>query len=164
MRGLVLHSMLLLIVAAVATAAWSKDTHTPAVQFKPGQVWSYKTRPQDKGSTFTVILVEQARGHELVHVRVDGLHLKNPMHAGGFSDSAGHLPMEEEALRACRDQLLREGAVVPQESLGGYKQWKQAFDEGHAGAFNIPLADVIDTLERTLNHQEANGRVMVSPK
>jgi hypothetical protein len=32
----------------------------------------------------------------------------------------------------------------------GYAEWRKAFDEGHAGIFTIPVAEIISFVESTL--------------
>jgi|GEM_PF-2140924 len=35
--------------------------------------------------------------------------------------------------------------------LDGYAQWKQAFDQGHAGVFTIPVSEIVGFVEATIN-------------
>lgn len=47
-------------------------------KYKPGQVWSYKTRADEHESTLTILRVEQGpEKKRIVHIRVDHVQLTN---------------------------------------------------------------------------------------
>ena len=49
-------------------------------KFKPGQVWSYTTRPGEPASTVIILRVDyQVKLGTIVHVRVEGLQSHNLM-------------------------------------------------------------------------------------
>ena len=93
-------------------------------KYKPGQVWSYQTRPGEDASTLTVLRVEEApEKKRIVHIRVDRIQLKNC--AGGPGpDTAGHMPFAREALDASVIKVLRTGDVPD------YKKWLQSVAPG----------------------------------
>ena len=120
------------------------------VKFAAGQVWTYTTRPQDKDSTLTIFKVEDYHGKPIVHIRIDGLNIKNPGSSSGFSRGVGHVPISEEALAGSTVKLVRTGASVPPESMQGYQNWRTAADAGKAGIFTIPVAKIADFSEETI--------------
>jgi hypothetical protein len=45
----------------------------------------------------------------VVHVRVSGLNIPNPMHPSGVSREIGHMPFTAEAVRQSVTDLLSDG-------------------------------------------------------
>ncbi len=67
-----------------------------ASSLEVGQVWAYKTRPGENGSTLTVLKIEQFKDlGQVVHVRIDGIRCVGQL--------GGH-PLRQELLhRRIRD-------------------------------------------------------------
>ena len=116
-------------------------------KYKPGQVWSYQTRPGEDASTLTVLRVEEApEKKRIVHIRVDRIQLKNC--AGGPGpDTAGHMPFAREALDASVIKVLRTGDVPDYKN--GYKEWRQAWDAGKGGFYAITVAAAVNVMQET---------------
>src|SRR5687768_16258527 len=67
--------------------------------YQVGQVWSYKTRPNEEQSTFTVVLIERdARLGPIIHISINGLKLTNPVSADMPYDTIAHMPFSEKAI------------------------------------------------------------------
>lgn len=125
-------------------------TETNKSKYKVGQVWSYKTRPQEPNSTFTVVKVESSEKlGTIVHVSLQGLKVKNSRHKNGFSDTVSHMPFSEKAIDQSVTKLVKENADLP-DYQEGYNQWKQAFDAGKGGIFTITVAEAIEVIEKPL--------------
>ncbi|MBV9926805.1 MAG: hypothetical protein JOZ96_17430 [Acidobacteria bacterium] len=137
----------LLAVAAYAQESMLKDTTES--KYKVGQVWSYKTRPDEKDSTFVVLKVENhPKLGNIVHIALRGLRLKKPN--GDFIEGASHLPFAEEAINKSALKLVKEKAELP-DFEEGYGLWREAFDAGKAGVYTISVAEAVGVMEETLN-------------
>jgi hypothetical protein len=122
---------------------------TTESKYKVGQVWSYKTRSNEKKSSFIVLKVEHhPKLGNIVHIALRDLKLKKPN--GEFIETAGHLPFAEEWIDKSAIKLLKEKADVPKYE-DGYGMWREAFDTGKAGVYTITIAEAVDVMEVTLN-------------
>jgi hypothetical protein len=115
-----------------------------------GQIWKYKTRPGEDGSRLTILKTEShPKLGGIIHIAVDGLRMKNPLASGGMSSMVGHMPYQEAALRASLVGVAGQSPDAP--DLDGYKIWKDAFDQGKAGIWSIPLSEAIGAMEKIAN-------------
>ena len=121
-------------------------------KYKVGQVWAYRTRPNELNSLLTVVKVELQHGTAVaVHIYVDGLNLK-PAESGGLpGTTASHLPFSEEALDASVTDMVDHVVVLP-DFEEGYMMWREAFLEGNAGIFSVTVAEVMDFMESTMGN------------
>jgi hypothetical protein len=120
-------------------------------KFEPGQVWQFNARSSEAQSRLTVLKTEaHPKLGNIVHIRIDGIALKNPNSSSRVSTFISHLPYGEEALSKCVTNLERSDAEVPAFEEG-YKHWKQAFDAGRAGIWTAPVSDAIASMESALN-------------
>ncbi|HEX8143891.1 MAG TPA: hypothetical protein VF553_14930 [Pyrinomonadaceae bacterium] len=137
------------VVAAYGTGQDSELKDTTESRYKVGQIWSYKTRPNEKKSSFIVLKVENhPKLGNIVHIALRDLKLKKPN--GDFIETAGHLPFAEEAINKSAVKLLKEKADLP-DYEEGYGMWREAFDAGKAGIYTITIAEAVDVMETTLN-------------
>ena len=140
---------ILLVVTAYASAQDSMLKDTTESKYKVGQVWSYKTRPEEKQSTFIVVRVEShPKLGNIIHIALRDLKLKKPN--GDFIEGANHLPFAEEAINKSAVKLVKEKADLP-DYEEGYRQWREAFDAGKAGVYTISVAEAVGVMEETLN-------------
>ena len=120
------------------------------LKYKPGQAWRYRARPGEEQSKLTVLRVEvHPTLGTIVHVRLDGLRIRNPKAPGGYTDTATHLPFSEKALD---DSVLAVSALagpVP-EYQEGYNLWRKSFDAGKGGVFTISVSEAVDGMEKGL--------------
>ena len=132
------------------TAAPLQDVTTS--KYKVGQVWAYRTRPNEPNSSLTVVKVELQYGTAVVvHIHVDDLNLK-PAESGGLpGTTASHLPFSENALDASVTNMIDHVVVLP-DFEEGYMMWREAFLEGKAGIFSLTVAEVIDFIESTMSN------------
>ena len=140
---------ILLAVTAYGGVQDSMLKDTTESKYKVGQVWSYKTRPDEKKSTFIVIRVEShPKLGNIIHIALRDLRLRKPN--GDFIEAASHLPFAEEAINKSAIKLLKEKGEVP-EYEEGYRLWREAFDAGEAGVYTITVAEAVSVMEETLN-------------
>ena len=119
--------------------------------FKAGQVWSYKTRPNEAASTLTVCKIEVAgKLGTVVHVSIDGVKVKSPQSKGGEANTIAHLPFSEAAFRQSTSKLIQEGVPLPNYTEG-YATWRKAVEDGKGGAWTITVAEAIASMESVLN-------------
>jgi len=129
------------------------DRSIQPTSFKVGQVWAYQTRPQEPQARLTVVHIDRdPRLGIIVHVRLTGLHLRNPRIAGGISTEVPHLPVAARALVQSVTRKLSDHGPLG-EYLEGYHVWRKEFDAGTAGIFTVPLAEIIDGVEHGLNQR-----------
>ena len=71
---------LALLIVIVSSSAQTEYTlkEVQDAKYKPGQVWSYKTRPNEQKSTVTILRVDEtAQAKRIVHIRVEHVQLTN---------------------------------------------------------------------------------------
>ena len=143
--------LLAFLIAAGCGEQPAALTDTTGSRYQVGQIWSYKTRPQEPQATLTVVKVEShPKLGTVVHVSLQGLQMKNPQAPGGYSDTLSHLPMSVEALNKSVIKLLREQEPLP-DFQDGYKEWRRAFDKGEAGIFTVTVAEAVGFAETAIN-------------
>ncbi len=139
------------VVAILALLSQSPALAEP--DLAAGQIWSYQTRPSEESSKVTVLKIESdEKLGGIIHIRVDGLQLKNPAVASGVGEVIQHLPYSETALR--KSLLRLSGSVEPLPAFDeGYRTWRSALDRGEAGVFTVPVSEAVSFVEQTLNAQ-----------
>jgi hypothetical protein len=146
---LALYVFLLGTVTAYGANQDSTLKDTTESKYKVGQIWSYKTRPNEKKSSFIVLKVENhPKLGNIIHIALRDLKMKKPN--GDYIETAGHLPFAEEAINRSAVKLLKEKVDLP-EFEEGYGIWREAFDVGKAGIYTITIAEAVDVMETTLN-------------
>lgn len=119
--------------------------------FRAGQVWSFKARSGERGATLTVLLVERLPGiGEVVHFRLDGLHVRSPENPGGFADSIDHLPINGEALARSVTTLVRDEEPLP-DFMDDVRAWRRLVATRRAGVYNMTVAEIVEFIEQKLN-------------
>jgi hypothetical protein len=143
---------LLVLVFTIASFAKNTQVHLKEVsdeKYKPGQVWSYKTRTNESESTLTILRVEKIDGKKsIVHIRVDRIVLKN-CSGGPEPEQLPHMPFSREAIDASVLKVLRTGQVP--DFHEGYSEWRSAWDSGKAGFYTITVAQALDVSHATFN-------------
>jgi hypothetical protein len=98
-------------------------------KYKPGQIWTYHTRPQEEKSRLTILKVEDARGlyglGVIVHIRVDGLLIQ----IGSKSTMSGllHRVFTETALDKSVVDLKKQIGPTP-DFQSSYNLWLKQFE------------------------------------
>ncbi|MGN6093971.1 MAG: hypothetical protein ACTHOL_16600 [Luteibacter jiangsuensis] len=112
-----------------------------------GQSWTYRTRPGEEASRVAIrrIGIEPEDG-EVFHVSILGVKLRNHRLPGGIQPAMHHAAVSRASLDA--SLLHPDGQADTEENWrDGYDVWRQAYDNGDAGIFDIPLADVLGYIE-----------------
>jgi len=124
-------------------------------QFAEGQVWTYKTRPNEQDSRITVVRVDadDPEFGNIIHIYVSSLDIPNASAAGGRTTFVNHMPYEEEALKAAVLDLQSNDQPLPEGFEDGYRLWREAFENSEAGVFNIPVSDAIEFVQASISGQ-----------
>ncbi|WP_010461794.1 hypothetical protein [Pseudomonas mandelii] len=127
------------------SALWSTAAFSASKELKVGDIWAYKNRPGEDGSTLTILKIENyPKLGKVIHIRVDGFQMINPVTGSEFNEMP-HLPFQAKALERSITHRVGETAEITDFSQG-YMAWRTAFDERKAGAFKITVRQVLDGL------------------
>jgi hypothetical protein len=85
----------------------------------------------------------------IYHISVFGVRLHNPLAPGGATTELPHFPVSRETLdKSC---LELQGVRQPNpEYLRGYGEWREVFDAGKAGVFDIPVAEIVEIVQSAI--------------
>lgn len=118
-----------------------------AGEYQAGQVWEYQTRPGEEASRLYIVRVDS---HEtlgnIYHIFVKGVHIKNPHIEGGIQTQLPHAPVDQKTLDASLTKLIKTTHSLP-DITEGYNVWKESFDSGEGGVFNISVKQIIQYIE-----------------
>jgi hypothetical protein len=120
---------------------------TDASRYSEGKLWRIQARPGEDGATLLINRIEHdPRFGAIHHIGIFGVRLDNPLSPSGLTTELPHFPVSRATLDASCIGLL--GARVPDpEYLRGYEVWREAFDAGQAGVFDIPVADIVSFVQ-----------------
>lgn len=128
------------ILAGLAMIAGG-DANAKPIAFKSGQVWEYRTRPQDGGSLVKIQRISRDRVLGLIyHISLIGLTMRNAEMDGSLM----HAPVSREVLDKSVVKRFGGKATFPSADEG-IAEWKKA--EG--GVFTIGLAEIADLVDGT---------------
>lgn len=118
-----------------------------------GQIWEYQSRSGEEVSHIYIVRIDDhERLGKLYHIYIDGVQVKNPYIERGVQNIIPHIPVEERTLDESLTRLIEITEVLPDPS-NGYNVWKQAFDSGEGGVFNIPVKQIIQYIEDATNNK-----------
>ncbi|MBN8815871.1 MAG: hypothetical protein J0J06_10530 [Sphingomonas sp.] len=133
--------VLLLLMLAVPTGA------TPAAEpdrYAEGQVWEYRTRPQDAGSLIKIQRIEDGgKIGRIYHVSIIGLSFAG---ASPGKSLLVHCPVSRQTLDASvtkRSDVQRDWP----DMTAGIAEWRAA----NGGVFTIGIAEIVTILETTMS-------------
>jgi hypothetical protein len=114
--------------------------------YRAGQVWSYKTRPNEKSSTLTILRVETTpKVGVIIHVHVDKVQFSNCT-GGPAPTSIDHAPFTKAAIDKSVIRQIRETSELPAFEAG-YRDWL-----AHCGGvYTISVAEMIGVNDTTFN-------------
>jgi hypothetical protein len=110
----------------------------PPQDYANGQVWHYKTRPEDQDSLLRINEIEKTGGtapaRVIYHISIIGVHF----HGAAEPIAIAHLPVSRETLDASVTGLATTKAPFPSDA-DGLKNWREA----HGGVFTTPIAEIL---------------------
>jgi hypothetical protein len=131
--------LILLAMMILGTTAAEAAKH----RFVEGQVWSYHTRPQDRGSLLRIWKIERGSdGERVFHISVIGLSA--PKGKAPFPEIE-HLPLTEAALDESVVARVQSDAVFPNPSTG-YASWRKS----GGGPFTMTVAEVVELVAKSI--------------
>ena len=124
-----------------------------APKYAVGQLWAYRTRPSEPDSTVLINYVEhnQILG-DIYHIGVLGVSLPSPGPENNPITELPHFPVSRATLDKSVTALVENRRPDP-TYIEGYREWKQAFDDGKAGIFDISVAEIVDIIEQAISQQ-----------
>lgn len=149
-------ALLLLLLSMVFTSASLRaDAQEMEEKYRPGQKWSYKTRPGEEDSYLVVLKVDKdPQLGNIVHVALRKLKMKNELTPdGSVSENVNHMPFSQAALDKSGLKLLEEKTDLP-AFAEGYRMWREAFDAERAGVYSITVAEAVAVMEAALNQRK----------
>lgn len=119
-------------------------------RYAEGQVWSYRTRFGEEGSTLQINKIDddQKLG-PIFHISVFEVRVKNPYAPEGSVIELPHFPVSKETL----DKSVVALSKTPARKVAyeeGYSHWKREFDAGRAGVFSASVAEIVAGVEATI--------------
>jgi hypothetical protein len=123
--------------------------------YAEGQLWSFRARPGEDQATLLINRIEQhPKLGAIHHISVFGVRLDNPMAPGGVTTELPHFPVSRETLdKSC---LELQGVRAPNpDYLRGYGEWREVFDAGRAGVFDIPVSEIVDIVQEAIAQHAA---------
>ena len=121
-------------------------------KYKEGQVWSYKTRENESDSKIYIVKIEYNKTiGKIYHIYIDNLNMKNPYQKSKIQNNLPHSPVSEKTLD---DSVIKIVTAKYENNIDisdGYVAWKEAFDDGKAGVFTIPVNEIIQCIEDVAN-------------
>lgn len=109
-----------------------------------GQVWEYKTRPQDTGSLLKIQRIEPFGNERVYHLSVIGVHFRNHQ----FSGILPHIPVAAKTLDESLIRRSKSMAEFPTTAVDeGIKEWRAA----RGGIYTIPIASILDITDEMLS-------------
>ena len=128
-----------LLLCFAAAAACAED-------YEVGQVWSYKTRPQEKDSTLMVLRIDNSsKLGQVVFVGLKDVRVQHP--TGKILSSMSPLPFTREALDQSVIKVVGKTDKLMSYNFG-YQKWKEAqFAGKRPPTYVKPVADIVNALE-----------------
>lgn len=127
------------LVLGAAGAAFAEN-------YEVGQVWTYKTRPQEKSSTLMVLRVDNtSKLGQVIFVGVKDVRILHP--SGKVLSSMSPLPFTKDALDQSVIKLVGKTDKLMNSSFG-YQKWKEAQFAGKKPPTYVkPVAEIVNALE-----------------
>ena len=127
-------------IIGLAFASMALSAHASPSRYAVGQVWEYKTRSQDAGSTLKIQQIETLAGRNVYHISVIGVHLATP----GFGGTLPHLPVSDVTLDASVTRLSASNVPFPSVAVQeGIAAWRKAT----GGVYTISVFQIIDIVD-----------------
>ena len=137
---------LLAALTALLCMGAGLSAQASAPKYAIGQVWEYKTRPQDAGSLLKIQRIETLSNRQVYHISIIGVHFAQP----GFAGILPHLPVSDETLDASVTRLSPTTPDFPTTSVDeGIAEWRKA----KGGVFTIPVAEIVGVAEQSVSGQ-----------
>jgi hypothetical protein len=138
-------------------ARTAKQDQSMPIDFKPGQIWTFKSRPHEPDAFICVLAVDtNDKLGQVVSIAIARVKIPNVNLDGGIQESLPHAPITAAVLsEAVLDCVATDGPRADDPSIeDAYRQWREPYDKGEAGVFTISPADILDIIEGTLSTED----------
>ncbi len=127
-----------LLVGAAAAAR--------AETYEIGQIWNYKTRPQEPKSTLMILRIDNtSKLGQVVFIGLQDVRVQHP--SGRAFSSMSPLPFTKDALDKSVVKLAGRTDKLMSANFG-YQKWKEAEAAGKTPPTYVkPVAEIVDGLE-----------------
>jgi hypothetical protein len=117
-----------------------------AENYEVGQVWTYKTRLQEKSSTLMVLRVDNtSKLGQVIFVGVKDVRILHP--SGKVLSAMSPLPFTKDALDQSVIKLVGKTDKLMNSNFG-YQKWKEAQFAGKKPLTYVkPVAEIVNALE-----------------
>ena len=124
----------------------------PLNEYCPGQVWTYKTRAGEESSRLTIVKIdEQDEIGEIVHVYISDVAIPCQAAPDGLVRNIHHSPYTLDAINRSVVGLESHTDQLP-DFQEGYDVWKQGFDDGEAGVFDLDVREGINVMAQAIRN------------
>lgn len=122
----------------------------PRPKYAPKQAWTYHARPGEEASRLMIRRIDiEPEDGEIFHVSLLGVRLRNHRVPGGLQPAMHHAVMTRSALDKSVREMIGE-ADADEAWKDGYAVWRQAYDNGDAGVFDIPAEKILGYIEQVV--------------
>ena len=108
-------------------------------RYAEGQVWEYKTRPQDAGSLAKIQKIEESPHGTIYHISLIRIHIRP-----NESDVLQHAPVSEQTLNDSVTKQVADPGTFP-DATAGIAEWRNA----RGGVFTISIGEIAEVLSRS---------------
>ena len=118
-----------------------------AESYEAGQIWSYKTRPQEPNSTLMILRMDNSSSKlgQVIFIGLKDLRVQHP--SGKVFSSMSPLPFTKDALDQSVTKLVGKADKLMASDFG-YSKWKEDQRNGkNPRTYVKPVAEVVDSLE-----------------
>lgn len=141
------------MAAVLALAAPPAIAQPARAAYAEGQVWEYKTRPEDVGSLLRIQTIEELPGFAklgpVYHISIVGVHYPGL----SLGSELQHAPVSRQTLDASVTRLSSSAAKFP-DPAAGITEWRAA----NGGVFTIPVSDIVAAVGKTVMQGGAGGQ------
>lgn len=129
-----------------------KVQETSDPKFSVGDVWEYRTRPNEEASRVIIVRLDKSPDlGVIVHVAVQGIKLANCTN-GPEPDNVPHMPFARKAFEESVTRKVASNSELPSSWKAGYEDWSKAYIRKKAGIYVISVADAVAVAEKTFQH------------
>lgn len=134
--------------SAVAGPAKENALANGKQSFKAGDICTFR-RAKGTWSFFWILKIDHEKIGDVYSLRKFGVDTASEVTKNDTDDIEelktlpllGHFPIAEDSLLACNPRVIGY-MPVHDDALEGYTIWKEAFDQGRAGVFTLPVEEI----------------------
>lgn len=117
-----------------------------AETYTVGQIWSYKTRPQEPNSTLMILRIDNtSKRGQVVFIGLRDIRIRHPN--GNIVATMSPLPFTKDALDKSVIKLVGKTDKLMRSDFG-YQKWKEAQLAGKTPiTYDKPVAEMVNLLE-----------------